>query len=670
MCILFAMRKARDAAILPREKGGHGGWADWPGWPYVLVGLAVVLRLLHIWNSRANPTFWAPAVDPLWYDEAAMRITQGDWSPFPLFRAPVYPSLLAAVYSIFGHDLLAARVLNVVLQGLTVWMLWWIGRSYFSATVGVIAAALFAVNGMTIYFAAEMVSTSVEMLAAVLCAWTTFRLWRDQTWAALAVCGLTYGLAAITRPNFLFVFPVALIALWFLPPKPVVGVRGITSRAVIWLFAALIPILPITAVNIVKGGEFVLIATQGGVNFWIGNNPESSGAVAVLPGYGNTWELEDARIEAEKELGRHLKPGELSNYYYQKGWKFIANDPATAIRLMIRKAALFFNRYEISNNKHIQYFSSLSPWLPWLVYLNFIVLIPLGTLGILVLWRRPEVKLLLALILVYAVSVILFFITARFRMPAVPWICWLAAGGIVWHIQSIRERASIRRFTPVLVLIPALVLTAIDVWGFRQSPVEWARFMEGNAHLRQNQLDSARVAYRDALVLGHSPATVYLNLGVLATRENHPAEAVEWYELALHYDSTYWKVWNNLGTVRDSQGDTSGAIYAYKRAIALYPLAGDARENLAGTYFRIGVRALKAERDSLAIAYLDSSTALHPDPAAYYNRALAFLRLGLNDKAMTSLNQSLALDPELPGALRLNELLRSGTSPPIDSALP
>jgi tetratricopeptide (TPR) repeat protein len=292
--------------------------------------------------------------------------------------------------------------------------------------------------------------------------------------------------------------------------------------------------------------------------------------------------------------------------------------------------------------------------------------VPFGALGIWVLWRKPEVKLLLALVLVYAASVILFFVTARFRMPTVPWFSWLAAGGLVWLVQTLRGRGSLKRLLPLLILTPAAVLAFIDVWQLREAPIGWARFMEGNAYMRLNQPDSARAAFLDAIYDNQSVTRAYLNLGVIEYQAQNYAAAELWYEKAIQSDST-----NNYGTVRESQGDTSRAIAAYKRAIALYPLADDARENLAGTYFRLGVRALKVEQDSIAIVYLDSSRALHPDPAAYYNRALALMRLGRNDQAIESINHALSLDPDLESAHRLREILRSGaTSPPIGSGPP
>ena len=121
-------------------------WANWRAWPYLLVGMAVALRIAHILISRSNPTFWSPAVDPEWYDQYALNILQGSWGPFPLFRAPFYPTLLAATYGVFGHDLLAARMLNVLLQGVACWAIWRVTLSYFSSAVAVVATAYIVIG--------------------------------------------------------------------------------------------------------------------------------------------------------------------------------------------------------------------------------------------------------------------------------------------------------------------------------------------------------------------------------------------------------------------------------------------------------------------------------------------------------------------------------------------
>jgi len=623
----------------------------------VLLTLAVLLRVLHIWNSRGNPTFWAPAVDPAWYDDTALNILNGHWGPFPLFRAPLYPALLAAVYGIFGHDLVAARLLNVLLQGVTIWAVWRIGRSYFSPAVGVLAATLLAINGTAIYFANEILSTSLEMLAATLGLWATLRLARDRGTRAVLLCGLAWGLAALVRPNFLILFPVVLIAV--LAYHAPLSLRTAGLAIIVWLAGAFAPILPVTAANYARGGELVLIATQGGVNFWIGNNPESTGALSVLPGYGNMWRMEDAEREAERESGRKLSPGELSSFYYNKGWSFLAEHPGQSLRFMIHKTLLFFNRFEISNNKHILYFAGLSPWLPPLLWLNFGLLVPLALLGIWTHWRNSAARLLLGLIALYTISVILFFVTARFRMPAVPWLALLAAGGIVWIIETSLARARLRAWPPLLLLIAGAVLAHMNPWGLREAPTGWARYMEGNAYLKQGKLDRARAAFMDAYREGQAPLYTTINLGVISYREGNYAEARHWYELALEENPRSDHAWNNLGIIAEAEGDTARAIECYRRALEILPTAGDARHNLAGVHFRRGVSALREGRDSVAIVEFEAVLTLAPTAITFYDLAIARGRLGDRLEALRCLDSAIARDPYLAPARELKEQLQN-----------
>jgi tetratricopeptide (TPR) repeat protein len=637
------------------------GWTDWTYWPYVIVGLAVVLRLLHILNSRVSPTFWAPAVDPAWFDQAAQAILKGNWGPFPLFRAPVYPALLAATYGVFGHDLVAARLLNVLLQGLTCWMIWKVGRSYFSPKVGLIAGWLFALNGMAIYFACEMVSTSVEMFAAILGLWSIFRLTRELSPRSLVLCGLAWGFAAITRPNNLVLFPVVLGAVWLIDTRHNRFQLKLKATALAtWSIAALIPILPITAANVVKGGELVLIATQGGVNFWIGNNPEASGILSVLPGYGNTWTMEDAQSQAEMDVGHKLKAGELSNYYYSKGKQFLLAHPLLAVRFMIRKTALFFNQFEISNNKHIAYYSALSPWLPPLQKLNFGLLIPFSLLGFWVLWKRPIVRITLFLLLAYALTVILFFVTSRFRMPAVPWMVIIAAAGMVWALDLIPAKAAPRNGKPLLLLLPGLLIAYLNIWNLAEAPIGWARYMDGNAYLKLNNLDSARVCFLDAIRDNQALSRSELNLGVVEARSGNYTEAIRWYQSVVSRDPGNPDAWNNLGTVYESLHDTTNAVQAYNRALLSKSSAENPRHNLAGLYFQIGVSALKHGDDSLAIRHLSQCIALEPTAVAYYDIAIAYGRSGQNAEAIAHLNEALAIDPGFSAALQLRGQIQSG----------
>jgi tetratricopeptide (TPR) repeat protein len=649
-------------------------------WPLIIAAVAAVLRIWHIQNSQISPTFWVPTVDPGWYHEAACRIAAGDWGPFPFFRAPAYPTLLGFVYRLFGENLVAARLLNVVLQALTVLSIYWVGRRYLSTSIGLIAAILFSLNGMAIFYSAEILSISLEMLLAVLCIWSLLYLWQQPGDRAYAICGIVWGMAAITRPNFLLLFPLPLAVLGIQAyAQKQISEDEITARwtpplfrwiksSLLWLAFAALLILPVTYANYARGGEFVLIATQGGVNFWIGNNPESGGVSSELPGYGAFWTEADAKGFAEQEVGHAVRPGELSDFYYRKGLSFLIQHPVDALFSMIRKTTAFFNRTELSNNKHIGYFAGLSPWLPFLIYLNLGVLVPLSLLGVWALWSRSEVRLLAAMILLYAATVILFFITSRFRMPVVPWLSLLAAGGTVWLWAAARNRFKGLTKWPPILLFAGILLAWTNPWNMKDASIGSAHYMEGNALMTLGKPDQAAASFRKSLEQDGPVDMSQVNLGVLAYRAGLLDSAKTHYQAALSANPRNYLALNNIAVIYELQGDTVRAISTYMDALKQRPYASDPRYNLAALYQALGVQALKREDLEQAAIYLGESIKYEPSPTAHYYLAVVYGQSGNPSRALTELDHALELNPDYAVARDLRNQMFA--QPPTGEAEP
>ena len=123
-----------------------------------------------------------------------------------------------------------------------------------------------------------------------------------------------------------------------------------------FLLGFLILVSPVTLRNYLVGNDFVPIASQGGVNFYIGNNPQANGLSAVLPPYADDWEYTDAMHEVQKATGKIPRPSEVSDYYYKKGLNFILHSPVEFTSLFIKKTYFFWNSFEPSNNQDISFF--------------------------------------------------------------------------------------------------------------------------------------------------------------------------------------------------------------------------------------------------------------------------------------------------------------------------
>ena len=111
--------------------------SDHPGWVAAgIVLLALVLRLLHVWQMSASPLFADPSVDAATYVEYATRLAAGQWLGWgqgPIWQPPLYPYVLALVKLVFADSFFyAVRFLQAVMGALSCLLVYRIGRRLFA----------------------------------------------------------------------------------------------------------------------------------------------------------------------------------------------------------------------------------------------------------------------------------------------------------------------------------------------------------------------------------------------------------------------------------------------------------------------------------------------------------------------------------------------------------
>ncbi len=371
----------------------------------VLFAVALGLRLIYLGQLQDSPMFDAPIMDAKYHDEWARLIAQ-DWSRALLdgvtlhpgaayFRAPLYAYFLAFIYTLFEQDYLAVRVIQFVIGSLSVLLIYILGRRVFSPPVGRIAGIMAALYGPFIYFEGELLIPVLILFLNLLLVLAVLATAGRPNWWKWLGCGALLGLSAIARPSVLIflviLIPWMVVALkrggrrW---PRILLHVSGL-------LLGAVLLMLPLHIHNHKMAKDFLpAMVSQGGVNFFIGNNPDSDGATAIVPGTRATWwgGYFDALQLAEEAEGRALKASEVSGYWFRRGLQFIREEPARAWRLLAHKIALFWGGQEIANNKDIYFFSDRRPLTrylirPGLIDLPFGLIAPLALAGMIMAWH-------------------------------------------------------------------------------------------------------------------------------------------------------------------------------------------------------------------------------------------------------------------------------------------
>jgi 4-amino-4-deoxy-L-arabinose transferase-like glycosyltransferase len=466
----------------------------------VLLAVALVWRVVYFVEMEASPYGGNLGLDSLAYHDIAVQAASGVPIDGTYYQAPLYPWTLGIVYKLFGTGQTAAKLLQILLSVASCWLIFRIAERVFDRKVALVSLGLAAVYGTSIFFANELLAVTLVVfldlvgLDLLLRAADSKRKW---PWPA---AGLAFGLSAIARPTILPF--VAVVVLWVL----VLAWRTRALRPAVVslaLFAAGVaaPIIPVTLHNWLADGEPVLVASNGGFNFYIGNNPASDGITAAAPGvrpdYGGAH-ADNQRI-AREALGRiDATPKEVSDYWYGKAWQHIGNDPWWAVRHTAYKAFVFFNASEVSNTRVIGFVTRHSSLYSWAT-IGFWLILPLAVAGVVLGGGDRRSRAILLLFCgVSAATVVPFFVNARFRMPVVGVMIVFAAAAVVALAAVVRERRVPRRaaIAVVAALVTAVMIRPLP--AVRTSSAQ-AFFNEAEAHRSHEDYANAADWYQAAL---------------------------------------------------------------------------------------------------------------------------------------------------------------------------
>ncbi len=403
-----------------------------------LVLLALAFRLDWYLVHSASPLFHSPAIDEGQHWAWAQQLAAGEDMARPYFRAPLYPWMLGLLADL---GLSGVRLAGLALSLLTLFVLGQWAREEGGRGARLWLWLLGAVEAGLVYFAPLLLIPTLLLTLVGLASWMLCGAMAKMDGGAAAgraaagrpygiwIGGIALGMAGIARPT---VLPLVLPALW-LVGRSAAGGGFSWKRGVLFLLCFLLPLAPVVLRNGWPASG-VLIASQGGVNFWIGNNPLADGISASLPGAGAAWEREDTAREAY-EAGVE-GAGAESRWYTQRALEWITTEPLTAAALWLRKAFLLFESQPLNNNTAIPATVRGSPGLGLAFALGWPLLLFLGLGALIEGYPRRDAsrRWILWVLLLQALLLVAFFVNTRFRMIFVPFLllpaaCWLAAAG-------------------------------------------------------------------------------------------------------------------------------------------------------------------------------------------------------------------------------------------------
>ncbi|HZL86395.1 MAG TPA: glycosyltransferase family 39 protein [Candidatus Krumholzibacteria bacterium] len=424
------------------------------------VAAAAALRAFCIVATRNDPVFRVPYLDSAFYHTWARSLAEGrgDFQG-PYFLGPLYPHVLSWLYRAFGADPLVARLFQSALGVVDVALVYALARHLGGRTAAVAAAALFALHGCFIFYenllVLEPLLTTLLLVALVSTVLPRGRVVR------VILAGLCLGLAALTRSTALLAAPVVVWAL----------ARGTRPwRSLAWCaIACLVVLVPVLLRNVNLGAGFVL-TTNGGVNFYAGNFPGAKGRFRqpegvqfftspdVLPESAALPTAVAARPLTLEAVAGTREAGE-SAVWLARSWNWIHTQPGAFVATLLRRVGLTLQGRDIAQIESFAFHRSRLPALRlFLVDLTWIL--PLAALGF---WhlRRGDVRFVLGFAIAALLPCVLFFVTSRHRLPALPALAVLAGSGASVLAAHVSSRRWSRLAITMLVLVVAGALTRV-----------------------------------------------------------------------------------------------------------------------------------------------------------------------------------------------------------------
>ncbi len=618
-------------------------WLTANRWPLALAAATVTTRAIYLASVVHDPFFGylRHIPDAFFFNNWGQAIASGDWlgGREVFFIGPLYAYFLGIIYRLIGPRLAVVRFIHIALEAGSALALYGFARRAFSERAAKVAGVMWVLYLPAIFFSSFVLPVSLDIFLIT----TSFYFLArgvEGKWWNFAAAGALLGLAVLDRTNLL-IFVAATVPLFL------IYLKRLRWRRILAYFAPVAAIVFVATLrNGLVGGDFVVVSSQGGLNFYLGN---SAGAGGVYWNLGEVYQGRPAELNkdlatllAQENAGREMKPSEVSRWWFVSGLEWLRDNPGDAAKLYWRKLRFLCNDYEVSLNVDFYFMKFISPFhrvqFPW-----FGFVFPFGVMGLAIGWRKSSFArtAAAAFVITYALSVLLFFISARYRLPMVPLLIAFAGAALVkwydlWRQWRWRSAAALTAAAVALGIFSMYPMSGIRRDGaFGQSYYRYGKFyfdegdyehavtylkkstelapelyqgfvMLGIAYENLGQLDTAVDTLWRGTVVAPGRADTHYNFAIALVHAGRLAQALPSLVRAVQLKPDYVDAWIQLAEVYIGLGDYRRAEMAYRRALELS--VGDAR-----MLYRYAELQMQMGRTAQGLAYAEAASRADPN---------------------------------------------------------
>jgi len=532
-------------------------------------------------------------MDPAMYSNWAISIAQGDIIGKEIFPAmPLYPYFLGFLYFLTNFSIFNARLIQFLLGSFSAFLVYFLAREIFGKRPAAISGVIAALYAPFIFYEGMFVPAALVMFLFLLSALILVLIKDDLKAKNWFIFGILAGLTALANASMLIV--LIILPLLFLKKD---------LKKLLFLYAAVILIIGcVAARNYYVGKDLVLITSQGGVNFYIGNNPGATGRFSSITDsiQGSKDLIQDTRILAEKNKGGKLKPSEISAFWTKKALGFITRHPVKYSKLVLNKFYIFWDGFEYPDVEDYYFAKKFTPVLRLPLFVFWFVA-PFALCGIifsLKYWRKALV--LYIFLGASIIGILLMFVNSRYRIAAMPFIIIFCGFAVSYFWESLTSRGFKKAALFLLVLIASFVFVNLDA---QKPDYALAYYNLSALYFNRGEYDNAITAARQAIDIVPSALLPRHILGMAYFYKKDDKEALRQLNAALEIEPSFAPALSFLGEIYLSKNDFNKARAVLERAVSADPDDFTSRILLGNVYYNEGEiqKAAQQYREALRI---------------------------------------------------------------------
>ena len=605
--------------------------------------LAFSVRLGFLFAASGSPIGQLVILDSKIYLNRAEEILAGQLLPKEVFRmSPLYPYFLAASFATLGKaNVNVARLWQSVLGALTCALVFLLADRLCGRKPAIAASMLYLFCGPAVFTDSLILAESLLAFLHLSFFLALVIAWQRRSAVVMWVAGLLLGLAAATRGNVLIYVPVVVV--WALWEQKESVVRAARSVILPFLLGVAVPVGLCTAANYSAEHDFVLLSSNAGYNFYVGNHSKASGVFDKIRGHDESRGFDplkdpDGRDFARAIAGRHLSPSEASWFWFKSALRSIEGNWRHFVSVSVKKLLLFFNIQEIPQ---IYSYDLAKGDIALLRFLPvcFGMVAPFGLLGLWLFFRQGGLRRLVALLCaLYVVSICAFFVVGRYRMGLLP-VFVIVSGFAILHLARVFRSGRLSSKVGHGVALGLLSLVAFHPLRMHTPLTIYKHF--GGLYASVNEFEAARILARKALKLAPQDPEVLFLLGKIAHATGDLTSAARWYARAVDADPGNSEYLLCEAAVQRRLGRLGEARDAVSRSLRLAP------GRLAGLLLAAQIEEEAGDLRS-ALNALQEAVRLHPlDAVAHLRLGLFYARRGKLSAARESLQTAASIAPNL-----------------------